>query len=169
MECPACGNGLIEIESHRVVLDVCRQGCGGIWFDRLEFKQVDEPHEQVDEFLLEIHSLPVGAGVDHDARRGCPRCDEVVLMRRFASGKRQVALDECPGCGGFWLDGGELPRIRSEYASEADRKKAALQLAAAAEGDPLAEMAAANAATVDRHEKLTWILDLLCRPTRRWF
>jgi Zn-finger nucleic acid-binding protein len=168
MECPACRGGLVEITSRQVVLDVCREGCGGIWFDRLELKQLDEPHEEVEALLLEIHAAGERA-VDHEARRDCPRCDAVVLMRRFASGKREVAVDECPGCGGFWLDGGELPRIRSEYRTEAERKQAALKLAFGPDADPVGGLAAESAASVDRHEKLTWILNLLCRPGRRRF
>ena len=41
------------------------------------------------------------------------------------SAKRQVTVDECPECGGHWLDPGELATIRTEYASETDRERAA--------------------------------------------
>ena len=34
-------------------------------------------------------------------------------------------MDECPRCAGFWLDAGELAGIRSEFATEEERKKAA--------------------------------------------
>ena len=30
------------------------------------------------------------------------------------SAKRRVEVDECPGCGGCWLDAGELEKIREE-------------------------------------------------------
>ncbi len=39
--------------------------------------------------------------------------------------KRQVAVEECPQCGGYWLDAGELLAICSEYPSEKDRIRAA--------------------------------------------
>ena len=38
---------------------------------------------------------------------------------------KEVEVDECQNCGGFWLDYGELGRIRSQYSSEEERKKAA--------------------------------------------
>jgi Zn-finger nucleic acid-binding protein len=48
-----------------------------------------------------------------------------VMMRHFFSAKRQVVVDECPSCGGHWLDPGELRTIRTEYASEEEREHAA--------------------------------------------
>jgi len=36
-----------------------------------------------------------------------------------------VRLDECPSCGGEWLDAGELRGIREEYATDAEREQAA--------------------------------------------
>ena len=35
-------------------------------------------------------------------------------MRRFTSVRREVAIDECAGCAGIWLDAGELEAIRAE-------------------------------------------------------
>ncbi len=45
-------------------------------------------------------------------------------MQHFFSVKKEVAVDECPKCAGIWLDYGELGRIRKQFHSEADRKKA---------------------------------------------
>jgi Zn-finger nucleic acid-binding protein len=36
-------------------------------------------------------------------------------------------MDECPNCGGHWLDPGELKTIRTEYASEEERERAAAE------------------------------------------
>jgi len=33
MECPACNRQLKEMEIGDIVVDVCENGCGGIWFD----------------------------------------------------------------------------------------------------------------------------------------
>jgi Zn-finger nucleic acid-binding protein len=46
-------------------------------------------------------------------------------MRRFTSVNRRVAVDECPGCGGVWLDAGELGELRSEYATPEARAQGA--------------------------------------------
>src|SRR5438132_11441332 len=41
--------------------------------------------------------------VDDDHMRTCPRC-LLPMMRHFESPRRTVTMDECPECGGTWLD-----------------------------------------------------------------
>ncbi len=124
MECPACGNQLQQMTAEDVTVDVCKGGCGEIWFDNFELKKFDEPHECAGEALLEIER-DEGVTIDRTKRLKCPKCDDTVMMRHFFSVKKQVEVDECPGCGGFWLDAGELGRIRSLFNTEDERSKAA--------------------------------------------
>jgi Zn-finger nucleic acid-binding protein len=65
--------------------------------------------------------------IDHDKRLSCPKHPGVVMMRHFSSVKRRVTVDECPSCGGFWLDAGEVAAIRSEFETEEERDRAAAQ------------------------------------------
>lgn len=141
MECPACGNQLREMTAGDVVVDVCRGGCGGIWFDNYELKKFDEPHEEAGQDLLDLER-DESIAVDHSAERKCPKCDDVVMMRHFFSIKREVELDECPGCGGMWLDAGELGKIRSLYESEEQRRQAAKEYFDEVFGEKLEEMRA---------------------------
>ena len=122
MNCPACGHGLSPVTSDGITVDACVGGCGGIWFDAFELKKVDEAHEAAGEALLTIARQP-GRAVDREKRHACPKCPDVVMRRYFSSAKRQVAVDECPGCGGVWLDEGELAAIRTEFASQAEREQ----------------------------------------------
>jgi Zn-finger nucleic acid-binding protein len=46
------------------------------------------------------------------------------LHRHFFSAKRRVEVDQCPNCGGYWLDAGELALIRAEKAQAATAEKA---------------------------------------------
>jgi Zn-finger nucleic acid-binding protein len=124
MNCPACGKSMREMKAGEIVVDACVGGCGGIWFDWFELAKVDEPEEYPGEELLELKRDP-SSHVDHDARHNCPRCDDVVMMRHFFSVKRQVQVDECPSCAGFWLDAGELSGIRSLFPSEEAAREAA--------------------------------------------
>ena len=96
----------------------------GIWFDRYELMRVDESHESAGEELLNIERDP-NLSVDRTKRLRCPKGDAAVMARHVFSATRGVTVDDCPECGGHWLDPGELSTIRAEYASEADREKAA--------------------------------------------
>ncbi|MBN2102638.1 zf-TFIIB domain-containing protein [bacterium] len=124
MKCPACDHELQPFTVEKLTVDVCRNGCGGIWFDWFELQKVDEPSEHIGEALLKIEKSPEIA-VNYTKKRSCPKCKNVIMMRHFFSTQMAVAVDECPKCGGFWLDAGELKQIREQFASEEDREKAA--------------------------------------------
>lgn len=126
MRCPACGRVLGRVTVEGISLDVCRGGCGGIWFDRYELMKVDESRESAGKELLDIERDPALV-VDHDKRLSCPKHPGVVMMRHFSSAKRRVTVDECPSCGGYWLDAGELATIRSEFETEEERDRASAQ------------------------------------------
>jgi uncharacterized protein len=122
MKCPACANDLTSVKAAEITIDACLAGCGGIWFDNFELKKIDEPHEAAAALLLEI--VPgTAAVVDSSQRRSCPKCSDVVMMRHFFSRRKQVEVDECPNCGGHWLDAGELARIRHEREVERAEQK----------------------------------------------
>ncbi|HET7876040.1 MAG TPA: zf-TFIIB domain-containing protein [Methylomirabilota bacterium] len=123
MKCPACDAELSRMTANGVAVDVCKTRCGGIWFDGFEVRKFDEPTEPAGDLLAVTRAR--GAKADANRARMCPSCVSVRLHRHFWSVKRQVAVDECPQCGGYWLDGGELLAIRSEYATEKDRVRAA--------------------------------------------
>ena len=118
MKCPACFNELTELHVGGPTVDACRGGCGGIWFDAFEMQKADEERETTGNALLEI-PRDERLVVDSSRKRECPRCAGVKLYRHFYSAKRQVVVDECPNCGGYWLDAGELALIRAEKSQAA--------------------------------------------------
>ena len=125
MDCPACGHALSTRTAGELTVDVCDGGCGGVWFDHYELRKVDERAESAGEALLDVPRDP-NVVVDPAKRYGCPKCtDGVVMMRHFWSVARKVTIDECPECGGVFLDAGELREIRDLYATEGDRHAAA--------------------------------------------
>ena len=123
MICPACGHELSSLTVGALTIDVCRGGCGGIWFDNFELEKVDEAREQLGQELLGMEFDP-GTEVQR-TRRDCPRCIGVVMMQHRFSPDKPVMVDECPKCGGVWLDGGELEDIRRQTPTAEDRKQAA--------------------------------------------
>jgi Zn-finger nucleic acid-binding protein len=122
MKCPACFNPLSQLPAGKFSVDVCRGGCGGIWFDAFELQEVDEPGDTAADWLLKIERDP-SVYVDPTRKRACPRCDGVKLMRQYFSAKRRVEIDHCPGCGGYWLDAGELEKIRKEMEETARQRE----------------------------------------------
>ncbi len=163
MRCPACSNALQQMSVQNVTVDVCKGGCAGIWFDNREIKEFDEPHESAGQSLLEIER-DENITVDRTKRLKCPKCDDVVMMRHFFSVKKEVELDECPGCGGIWLDAGELGRIRSLFNTEEERHEAAKEYFSEIFGGQLAAMKAENAEKLKKAKKFSGMFRFIC-PT----
>ena len=108
MNCPACSHALTPLSVGELTVDACEGGCGGIWFDHYELRKVDEPSEALGDQLLDVQRDP-SVVVDPSKRYDCPKCnDGVVMMRHFWSVRREITIDECPECGGIFLDAGEL-------------------------------------------------------------
>ncbi len=121
IKCPACGETMTKVfmPSQGVNLDVCVNGCGGIYFDNREFSKFDEPHENI-EPLIEILKNKEFKKVDETQTRKCPVCHSV-MVKNFASAKKEVQVDDCYSCGGKFLDYNELNKIRNQYPTEEAR------------------------------------------------
>ncbi len=132
---------------------MCAGGCAGIWFDTFELEKVDESHEAAGERLLDVEGNGQVA-IDHERSRTCPRCDDQIMMRHFFSVQRAVEVDECPACGGFWLDQGELGTIRTQYASEEERKQAAHDYFQDVFGEELQRMGAENEENLQKAQRI---------------
>lgn len=161
MICPACGNELQGIEAGGITVDACVGGCGGIWFDQLEITKFDETHEAAGEELLGIER-DENVVADHDQRRNCPRCENMVLMRHFFSVKRQAEIDECPSCAGFWLDPGELATLRSQFDTHEKREEAAEEYFDDLFGDELDAMHEESQEKLEKARKFAHALRFIC-------
>ncbi len=159
MQCPACKNKLSPIQLGGVHVDVCKGGCGGIWFDQLELIKVDEKAEDAGE-LLSIERNP-NTKIDTNKRLNCPK-DDSIMMRHFFSVKRNVTVDQCPKCASFWLDAGELRNIREEFGSEEERTAAAHQYFDKEFGSRMAEMKLKNREGSDSASKIARMFRFIC-------
>lgn len=93
-----------------MTLDLCYGGCGGIWFDATELERVTARAAAT---LHTIWQVPA-THVKLTEPRVCPRCAGQVLDRKWFSDSQKVEIDQCPQCGGVWLDAGEFTRIYDE-------------------------------------------------------
>jgi len=126
MKCPACSGPLRQKSAGGITLDLCYGGCGGIWFDRSELERMDP------RATISLHTVwrDPNSKVSSTQPRVCPSCLNEVLERKRFSEMVRVEVDQCPRCGGLWLDEGEFSRIY-----KATGGKAAMPLWAAAVAD----------------------------------
>ena len=111
MQCPRCGENLSTVRAGSLETDICRS-CAGIWFDRFELSRVDDAHDLLGDLLLDELVPRDRRLVGTTSRLRCPRDADVVMMRRSFSPEQPIMIDECPACGGVWLDADELSAIR---------------------------------------------------------
>ena len=54
LRCPACQKEMkkVFVPKEGVNVDICLDGCGGMWFDNREIKYFDEQNEKVDEINM---------------------------------------------------------------------------------------------------------------------
>ena len=161
MKCLACSRDLTPKTAGGLTVDACEGGCGGIWFDQLELRKVDDQEEAAGEALLDISRDPA-VRVDYDQQWACPACPDTLMMRHFYSPRRQVEIDECARCGGVWLDAGELATIRSQYASEDQRRAAAHQVFKDLYDETLAAEEAEQQAMTERARRFAHLFRFIC-------
>src|SRR5205823_9860723 len=117
MKCPVCGKEMVT-ENFGVNVDVCENGCKGIWFDQRKLVMLDEKNEGLGAALEAALRYPR----NNDGRRAaieCPKCSIPMHAHEYNRAK-EVNVDECYKCGGIFLDSGELTEIRDNYMSDAE-------------------------------------------------
>ena len=122
LSCPACDRHMVKVyvKDANCNVDICLNGCGGIWFDNQELKRMDEQHENIDEILELIGNKEFNEVAD--VKRMCPVCG-TPMVKNFVSAKHEIQIDECYNCGGKFMDRGELVAMRNQYATDAERER----------------------------------------------
>jgi uncharacterized protein len=119
MICPVCQKTMVSKDFGGVQVEECSNGCHGLWFDWGEIKKLDQKNQGFGQALQVALNYPRY----NDANRPplkCPKCSVVMHQHLFESAK-EINVDECYQCGGFFLDSGELRVIRDKFMSEAER------------------------------------------------
>jgi hypothetical protein len=126
LTCPACGKEMekIFIERLNCNIDICTNGCGGIFFDNREFQKFDEEIESIDEIQKALEGKTFEEQ-DQTFKRICPACG-MKMVKNSTSIKGEIIVDDCYNCGGKFLDYKELDKIRAEFPDEASRSKATM-------------------------------------------
>ncbi|MBN2455694.1 MAG: zf-TFIIB domain-containing protein [Sedimentisphaerales bacterium] len=119
MNCPVCNGVMTEKNFGGVTVNICEDGCKGIWFDWMELSKLDEENEGFGGALMAAMNHP---RVNDENREplGCPKCGLVMYTHKYKS-STEVNVDECCQCGGFFLDSGELRVIKESFMTEHER------------------------------------------------
>lgn len=128
INCPACGKQMkkIYLPKEKVNIDICLDGCGGIFFDNREFDKFNESHEDISA-IIETYEGKTYTPVDGSGQRTCPACGMKMVQNTTKAGG-DVVIDECYGCGGKFLDHNELEKIRAEFPTDKERSEAAMKV-----------------------------------------
>lgn len=140
LNCPACGKPMekVFIPKEGINIDICTNGCGGIYFDNRELKYFDEKNEDISPILEKLQNKTF-ASVDSSKERICPNCG-AKMIKNFSSVNKSIEIDECYACGGKFLDRDELVKFRAEFDTEAERADATVQDLYKAVGQELAQV-----------------------------
>ena len=122
IKCPACEKIMQKIfmSGAGVNIDICLDGCGGIFFDNREFQRFDDKEENIDVIINAIEGK-IFDSVDSDVTRICPACG-AKMVKNYVSQKHKIMIDECYSCGGKFLDNKELQATRDEYCSVDEKR-----------------------------------------------
>lgn len=121
LDCPACGKEMTKIwfDDKGFFVDICADGCGGVWLDNRELDKIDETNENADAILDAIEDKTF-AETDKTKDRICPVCGVKMVKYNYTDGDIPVVIDACYTCGGKFLDNDELRQIRQKYEAEKD-------------------------------------------------
>jgi Zn-finger nucleic acid-binding protein len=111
LSCPRDASRLARLRIGGIDADVCEH-CGGLWLDHLELARFEDPADAMGDALVAHLSQFPAPLLDHSRRLRCPRHPGTVMLRGPFSATNRVQVDECPDCGGLWLDADELAAIR---------------------------------------------------------
>lgn len=127
IKCPACGKIMekVFIKSEGINIDICTDGCGGIFFDNREFDSFNEDNEDVSAIEEKLKGKTF-APVDEEQVRICPACGGK-MVKNTSKVNGDVVVDDCYICGGKFLDYSELNKIRAEYVNDNSRTDSAME------------------------------------------
>jgi len=113
--CPACGKELrtVYVPEADINVDICLNGCGGVYFSKKEVWNFDKVKNNID-ILLSQFKRKHFTETSEDSVRLCPSCGK--KMVKFGIPESDARLDMCYSCGGRFLAHDELIKLCSvEY------------------------------------------------------
>jgi len=119
MFCPNCKKELEEVKgfSHYgsiITLNQCKN-CGGIWFNNLELVTLEEEEAKKLEDIMVKNPTEIYS--DNQKEKLCPLCKLPLLRLKDPTIPKNINIENCQKCGGFWMNRGETTKYK-EYQKE---------------------------------------------------
>ncbi len=127
MNCPVDNQSMTSEDFGGVSVFVCQEGCHGMWLDWAELHKLEDKNIAMSAAMQEALTWPDISNADLPALK-CPKCGES-MHRHVAEDDKQVTLDECYDCGGFFLASGQLAEIRAHEMTHDEEQTYADKLA----------------------------------------
>jgi uncharacterized protein len=86
-----------------IKVQACRGECGGLWFDRFQFKKIESLKPGIGQSLLMIEKAE-GIKIYREAEHTCSDCKTTLLYRHFFIAEGDTEINQCSKCRGFWVD-----------------------------------------------------------------
>lgn len=112
--CPVCQRTMAKVflQELNFNVDICTEGCGGIFFDNREFEKIRTPDINIST-LSDIVKKEITSVKPSNLPRTCPAC-KTKMIKTFV-GNGRIEIDVCSVCGGKFLDSNELEAIRDAH------------------------------------------------------
>ncbi|GAH31572.1 unnamed protein product, partial [marine sediment metagenome] len=113
--CPGCKSTLRTIQYEGITIETCEK-CGGNWLDADELGKIvrirEEKFDEEERRAIAESTTITGVHLeDVDRDLACPKCGGTTDAINYG-GDTGIILDRCTGCGGFWLDAGEIEKVQ---------------------------------------------------------
>lgn len=158
MKCPSCLNELHETVVAGVKVQACRGECGGLWFDRFQFKKLKVLKPGMGKSLLMIERSE-GVKVYRGAEHICPACKTTLLYRYFFNASADTEINQCSKCRGFWVDLAGLAKLQT--LPENKKKPAIENYFTTVISKKLSGMRQLHSDMAEQAQVLTWIIRFL--------
>jgi len=112
--CPRCKKTLVQSEIDGETIETCLS-CQGIWLNKNQLNAILSEHGG------DFESCSIDDKPHHDKNPviKCMHCEDVNMRKINFLDYSDIIMDYCPVCGGFWLDNGELSKIK-EYKKKVE-------------------------------------------------
>ena len=119
IKCPACNCEMTKvfIADKAINVDVCANGCGGIFFDNQEIREFSDPCDNISEIKAVLEGKEFEP-IYENISRVCPACG-TSMTKTVVLG---IQIDTCYNCGGIFLDYGEFELVRSAFKKRVKRQ-----------------------------------------------